>query len=87
MKDLSKLSEIIKKGRQIINFIENKYNNIKTYNTEYFEYSDKVLKIIFNYEFYVLYDFDKITLIEIDYYENETDITNDFVNYCLYQIS
>ena len=73
-------SIIIEKGDEIIHFIESNYD-IESYSTEYFEKPNKILKIVFNYQFYVLYDFDKKTLLEIDYNEKETDITNDFNNF------
>jgi hypothetical protein len=71
---------IVDKGNEIINFISSKYN-IVSYYSEYFTQPNKILKIVFNYQFYILYDFDKKTLLEIDYDENVIDITNSFINY------
>ena len=54
-------NKIVEMGEKIIKFIESKYK-IETYYTEYFHSPDKILKIVFNYNFYTLYDFDKQTL-------------------------
>lgn len=66
-------------GEQIINFISEKYN-IESYYTEYYK-SFNQLKIVFNYNFYVLYDLLNKTLLLIDYDEKETNLTYKFNNY------